>query len=58
MRLRQGQHGGGIGQRTVLERELQQLCVALQLGFGQRMATLVGAGEVTDQIEFADLGLP
>jgi len=57
MCLRQRQHRGRVGQRAVIELQGQQFAVALQLQLGQGMTALIGAGEVADQVEFANLCL-
>jgi hypothetical protein len=50
-----GQHRGGIGQRTLVEVQIEQLEEALDLQLGERVAALVGAGEVAEQVELGHL---
>ena len=50
-----GQHGGRVGQRAMREVQVQQPEEAFDLLLGERMAALVGAGEMAEQVELGDL---
>ena len=52
---RNGQQGCRVGQAALVEIQIQQLKKNLHLLLDQRMAALVGTGEVAEQVQFGNL---
>ena len=56
VRRRNHQHGSRVGQAALVEVQVEQVKEALQLHLGQRVAALIGAGEVAEQVQLGHLG--